>query len=71
MFVEWSWTYMHDHANLLLDNGVHLLFHMDPCRDIGPVGCLMSSGCDVPFNGISARVDMMRRATEDYAKTNR
>jgi len=41
-------------------------YSMKLCREIGPTGFLMSSGCDVPFNAKIENVNMMRKAVDDF-----
>ncbi|MBQ2896466.1 MAG: uroporphyrinogen decarboxylase [Oscillospiraceae bacterium] len=38
------------------------------CTEIGPTGFLLSSGCDIPFNGKLENVQMMAKAADDCAK---
>ncbi len=37
-------------------------------RDIGPVGYMICSGCDIPFNGKLENIQMMAKAADDAAK---
>ena len=44
-------------------------YSMKLCREIGPVGFCLSSGCDIPYNAKLENVQMMAKAAEDHAKT--
>ena len=42
-------------------------YTMERIKKVGPVGYMICSGCDIPFNAVMENVQMMSKAADDFA----